>query len=295
MILVYDCYQPQFCVIYGYILCCCSEGNHSDVPSDPLEGRGPGTLLRYTAKSFNSLLSTDLQKVSVQTWWTQHRMFPMPVISFLAWQYLPLYLESQSQSIRTDDVVAYSFQLFTVSTESSSLLVCLLCHLLSLCVVVFSLPPSFTCLLLPFTCSPATSSVVSIRTTRRSRVSSWLYVVLSMCVSVRGFHCISYFCLLYWSFTHCKTPLCDPRRRVCRTQREMTHHTFLIENRKIHIWELFCVFICWRFAELLHDLWREKNSVLFKYINQIYGMMCNNVLLQPLKCAIVTSIQHTVF
>lgn len=82
------------------------------------------------------------------------------------------YLESQSQSIRIDDVVAYSFQLFTASTESSSLLVCLLCHLLSLCVVVFSLPPSFTCLLLPFTCTPATSSVVSIHTARQSHVSS---------------------------------------------------------------------------------------------------------------------------
>lgn len=62
MILVYDCYQPQFCVIYGYILCCCSEGNHSYVPLEPLEGRGPGTLLRSKHEKHGI--------VCFQCWWS---------------------------------------------------------------------------------------------------------------------------------------------------------------------------------------------------------------------------------
>lgn len=51
-------------------------------------------------------------------------------------------------------------QLFTIAIESRSFLVCLLCHLPSLRVVVFSLLPSFTCLLPPVTCPPATSSLI---------------------------------------------------------------------------------------------------------------------------------------
>lgn len=149
-----------------------TKGNCSDVPSGLLDRKGPGTLLRYTVENFYSHLSTDLKKVSVQTCKTQHSVFLMVVILFVTWWCLTLYLETQPESIRMDDVVVPTVFSCLLSPLSLPHSVCLLCHLLSLCVVVFSLPPLFTCLLLPLTCTPATSSVVSNHTARQSRVSS---------------------------------------------------------------------------------------------------------------------------
>lgn len=108
------------------------------------------------------------------------------------------------------------FRLFTVSAVSCSFLVCLLCHLLSLCVVVFSLPPSFTCLLLPVTCTPATSSLISIHAARQSRHSG----NMSSCVLCDcDFYLISCFIFifsqLYCNFTHCKSYFCGLWHIVC--------------------------------------------------------------------------------
>lgn len=88
------------------------------------------------------------------------------------------------------------FQLFTISTESCSFLVSLLCHLSSLCVAVFSLLPSFSCLLLPVTCTPSTSSLISIHAARQAHHSGRMLCV-NMRVSVCDFHFISGFIFIF--------------------------------------------------------------------------------------------------
>lgn len=103
------------------------------------------------------------------TWKTQPSKILMP---FLTWRCLTLSLESQSESIRMD----------------------------SLRVVVFSLLPSFTCLLLPVTCTPATSSLISIHAARQSHHSGRMFCVNHVCLCLwfplhflKHFHFFFYF------------------------------------------------------------------------------------------------------
>lgn len=130
-----------------------------------------------------------------------------------------------------------------------------LSSLISVCVVVFSLPPSFTCLLLPFTCTPATSSVVSIHTARRSGVSSRQCVACEPCVFLSVISISSRFFVNFAG----ASPSVKPHSVTCDAVFVWLNTKWHI-TQKICILQLVCIFMCWRrdsqFTELLHDLWR---------------------------------------
>lgn len=160
------------------------------------------------------------------TWKTQPSMILMP---FLTWRCLTLSLESQSESIRMD----------------------------SLRVVVFSLLPSFTCLLLPVTCTPATSSLISIHAARQSHHSGRMFCVNHVCLCLWfPLHFLKHFnfFLLYCNFTHCKTHLCGLWHIVHLTEYQQILHTFVREKTN-DFFQSFFLFICSGCGTLsLHDL-----------------------------------------